>query len=106
MMIIKQLSKDIECNICEAEDKIETAYALKSRHPNEALWYKEMAAAHLGFNTKAHDYVKDHIAAYKASDEYKKHPEYADGMLAVWNDRHAELSSTAARIKAMIDTYK
>lgn len=106
MRIIKQLADDIACNLCEAEDKIDMAYRLKSTAPAEALWYKEMATAHLGFNVKAHDLVAAQISAYKGSDAYKAHPEYADGMMAVWQDRHAELVAKAARIKSMIDGFK
>jgi len=106
MRTIKMLSRDIETNLCEAEDKIDTAYRLRSEHPAIAMWYKDMAAAHCTFNQKGHDLVMQEINAYKNSDEYKNHPEYADGMMAVWNDKHAEIMSKSARIKSMIDSYK
>lgn len=106
MRIIKQISCDIEENLREAEDKIETAYRLRSEHPNTAMWYKEMAAAHLGFNGKGHDLVANAIGDYKSGAEYKAHPEYADGMMAVWTDKHAEMTAKAARIKSMIDSFK
>ena len=106
MRIIKMLSEDIACNIKEAEDKIETAYALKDKFPSEALWYKDMAQTHLNFNTKAHELVTAQINAYRASQEYKEHPEYADGMMAVWQDRHADLMKQSAKVSAMINTYK
>lgn len=106
MLIIKQLSKDISCNIREAEEKIDTAYSLRSTNPAEAAWYKEMAAAHLGFNAKAHDLIGALITAYKASEDYKNHPEYADGMMAVWTGMHADMIADTARVKAMVDTFK
>ena len=106
MKTIKMLSCDIECNIREAEEKISTAYRLKSDHPAMALWYKEMAIAHLNFNTKGHELVAAEITNYRNSDDYKQHPEYADGMMAVWNDKHSDLIAKTAMVKAMIDSFK
>lgn len=106
MRIIKQLSADIACNIREAEDKIMTAYRLRDKYPQEAMWYRDMAVAHLGFNGKAHDLVALEITTYRNSDEYKEHPEYADGMQAVWADQHADLVAENARIQAMIAAFK
>ena len=106
MISIKMLSKDIECNIREAEDKIDTAYRLKDQHPAMAAWYRDMAIAHIGFNVKGHELVTAEISTYRSSDEYKAHPEYADGMQAVWRDQHADLVAYAARVKAMIDAFK
>lgn len=106
MLIIKQLSKDMQCNIREAEDKIRRAYELKEMYPAAAAWMKEMAAAHLAFNVKGHEVAAKAIADYKSGDEYKAHPEYADGMMAVWTDRHAEIMAEGARVKAMVDMFK
>lgn len=106
MRTIKMLSQDIECNILEADEKMETAYSLKLEHPAMALWYRDMAQAHLGFNTKGHELVAAEIQNYKNSQHYADHPEYADGMLAVWNDKHADLITRTSRIKSMIDSFK
>lgn len=106
MRIIKELARAIECNVDEAEDKIRRAYELKETYPAAAAWYKEMAAAHLAFNAKGHEVAAKAIADYKSGDEYKAHPEYADGMMAVWTDRHAEIMAESARVKAMVDTFK
>lgn len=106
MKIIKELAREIECNIGEAEEKIERAYAMKEKYPAAAAWFKDMAAAHLGFNVKAHELVASEINAYKSGNEYKEHPQYADGMMAVWTDRHADLIAKSAKVKAMVDTFK
>lgn len=106
MLIIKQLAKDMECNIREAEDKIGTAYALRATDPAEAMWYRDMALAHLNFNAKAHELIAAQIAAYKASAEHKEHPEYVEGMQAVWSDRHADIVVQSARVKSMIDSFR
>ena len=58
MKLIKRLSADIACNIDEAREKIRTAYALKAECPEAAAWYREMAAAHINFNTNGHAVVK------------------------------------------------
>lgn len=65
MKIIKRLFNDIACNIEEARDKIRTAYDLKAEHPETASWYREMAAAHIGFNQSGHAAVKKMIDGFK-----------------------------------------
>lgn len=106
MKIVKRISNDMMGNIDEAREKIRTAYELKTEHPEAASWYREMAAAHIGFNQSGHAAVKKLIEAYKASDEYKRKPEFADGMIAAWEAMHNELVSKAAEVKAMIDGFK
>lgn len=106
MLIIKQLSADIAGNIDEAKDKIRTAYALKAECPETGAWYKEMAAAHIGFNTSGHAAVKKLIDTYKASDEYKQSPAFADGMIKAWEAVHNDLIAKTAEVKAMVDGWK
>lgn len=106
MKIIKQVAKDIECNIAEAKDKIETAYKLRSEFPTESLWYRDMAAAHLNFNNKGHELVSMEIEKFRSSAEYEERIDYVKSMMDVWNDKHAELVAEAARVKAMIDSFK
>ena len=78
MKMIKRLCAEIAGNIEEARDKIKTAYGLKTECPEAAAWYREMANAHIAFNTNGHALVKKMIEAYKAGEDYKKKPEYAD----------------------------
>ena len=106
MKLIKQISNDIAENISEARDKIRTAYETKTILPDAATWYREMASAHIGFNTKGHEVVKKLIEAYKASEDYKKNPDYADGMLCAWNAIHEDLIAKTAEVKAMVDGFK
>lgn len=106
MKLIKQISNDIAENISEAKDKIRTAYELKAESPEAAAWYREMASAHLGFNSKGHEVSKKLIETYKNSEEYKRNPAYADGMLCAWNAIHEELIAKTAEVKAMVDGFK
>lgn len=106
MKLIMRLSSDIACNIDEARDKIRTAYSLKAECPEAAAWYRDMAAAHIGFNTAGHATVKKLIDAYKASEDYKQKPAYADGMIAAWEAMHSDLTSKTAEVKAMIEGWK
>lgn len=106
MRLIKQLSADIAGNIDEARDKIRTAYEVKTECPEAGAWYKEMAAAHIGFNNSGHAAVKKLIDAYKASDEYKQSPAFADGMIAAWEAVHNDLIAKTAEVKSMVDGYK
>lgn len=106
MKLIKQISNDIAENISEAKDKIRTAYELKAESPEAAAWYREMANAHLGFNSKGHEVSKKLIETYKNSEEYKRNPAYADGMMCAWNAIHDELIAKTAEVKAMVDGFK
>lgn len=106
MKLIKQISNDIAENISEAKDKIRTAYELKTESPEAAAWYREMANAHLGFNSKGHEVSKKLIETYKASEEYKRNPAFADGMLGAWNAIHDDLIAKTAEVKAMVDGFK
>lgn len=106
MKLIKQISADMACNIDEARDKIKTAYGLKMECPEAAAWYREMANAHIAFNTNGHALVKKMIEAYKAGDEYKRKPEYAEGMIAAYSAMHDEMMEKTAEVRAMIEGYK
>lgn len=106
MKLIKRISNDIAGNIDEAREKIRTAYELKSESPEAAAWYREMASAHLGFNSKGHEVSKKLIETYKNSEEYKRNPAFADGMLGVWNAIHDDLIAKTAEVKAMVEGFK
>lgn len=106
MKIIKRLSNDLAGNIEEARDKIRVAYELKAEFPEAAAWYREMAAAHINFNSNGHATVKKLIDAHKNSEEYKRNPAYADGMIAAWTVIHDDLIAKTAEVKAMIDGFK
>lgn len=106
MKLIKQISNDIAVNIDEARENMRTAYALKAESPEAAAWYREMASAHLGFNGKGHEVIKKLIESYKTSDEYKRNPAFADGMLGACNAIHEELIAKTAEVKAMVEGFK
>lgn len=106
MKIIKQLSVEIADNIDEAREKIKTAYALKIDAPEAAAWYREMASAHINFNNNGHNAVKKLIDSYKNTDEYKRSPAFADGMITAWEAVHSDLIAKTAEVKAMIDGFK
>ena len=65
-----------------------------------------MASAHIGFNANGHAAIKKLIEAQKATDEYKRNPEYANGLLAAWEIIHIDLQAKTAEVKALIDGWK
>ena len=102
-MMIKQLCCEIKGNICEAREKICTAYSLKDKDKGAADWYKDMAAQHLAFNQAGHANVKrliDDARAKRADDKLMP------GMLAVYEDLHADIMRESAEVQAMIAGYK
>lgn len=103
MRMIKQLSSDIKGNICEARDKICMAYKLRDKDKGAADWYKEMAAQHLAFNQAGHANAKRLIddAKVKLADD-----KLMPGMLAVYDDMHADIMRESAEVQAMIAAYK
>lgn len=106
MKIIKQLCNEISGNIDEAREKIRMAYELKCECPEAANWYRDMANSHINFNTNGHATIKKVIEAYKASDAYKREPEYANGMIAAFEAVHNDLIVKSAEVKSLIDGWK
>lgn len=103
MKMIKMLSEEIKGNICEAREKIGTAYKLRDKDKAAADWYKDMAAAHMAFNQAGHANVKrliDDAKAKRADDKLMP------GMMAVYEDMHADIMRDSAEVQAMISAYK
>ena len=101
MKMIKWASDIMRGNLHEARKYINKAYELKETHPQAAEWCKEMAAKHLDFNTKGHELTKKLIAEAEA-----KQSSLAPGMMAVYNDIHADMIRENAEIMAMISGFK
>ena len=103
MQMIKLLSHDIRENIHEAREKIGEAYKLHDKDKATADWYRDMAAAHLRFNDAGHQNVARLI------DEVRHKPDASPltpGMLAVYEDMHADIIRENAEVQAMIAAYK
>ena len=101
--MIKQISGDIRCNISEAREKIGMAYKLREKDKASADWYRDMAAQHLAFNQTGHACVKrliDEAKAKRADDKLMP------GMMAVYEDLHADIVRESAEVQAMIAAYK
>lgn len=103
MKMVKWASDIIAGNIREARKYIDKAYELKEKSPMAAEWCKDMAAAHLQFNVRGHDYVKKLIAQRMASGESN---ELMPGMKAVYEELHADMIRDAAEVHAMIDRFE
>ena len=103
MKMIKMLSEEIKGNICEAREKIGMAYKLREKDKAVADWYKDMAAQHMAFNTAGHANVKRLI-----DDAKSKHADdkLMPGMVAVYEDMHADIMRDSAEVQAMIAAYK
>lgn len=103
MRMIKKVSDAIRENIHEAKDKIGMAYRLCEENKAVADWYKEMAAAHLAFNNDGHALVTSMINRTK---EHQHDNPLMPGMMAVYNEIHADLKREAAEVQAMIQNYR
>ena len=103
MKMIKMISKEIKGNICEAREKIGMAYKLREKDKAAADWYKDMAAQHIAFNTAGHACVKRLIDDAKAKHADDK---LMPGMVAVYEDMHADIMRDSAEVQAMIAAYK
>lgn len=103
MKMIKMISEEIKGNICEAREKIGIAYKLRDKDKAAADWYKDMAAQHIAFNTAGHACVKRLI-----DDAKSKHADdkLMPGMVAVYEDMHADIMRDSAEVQAMIAAYK
>lgn len=103
MKMIKMLSEEIKGNICEAREKIGMTYKLREKDKAAADWYKDMAAQHIAFNTAGHACVKRLIDDAKAKHADDK---LLPGMVAVYEDMHADIMRDSAEVQAMIAAYK
>lgn len=103
MRMIKKVSDSIRENIHEAKEKIDMAYRLHDEDKAVADWYKEMAAAHLNFNTNGHNIVVKLIEQAKAE---KQGNPMMPGMMAAYNEIHSSLKIESAEVQAMIQNYK
>lgn len=103
MKMIKMISEEIKGNICEAREKIGMAYKLREKDKAAADWYKDMAAQHMAFNTAGHANVKRLIDDAKAKHADDK---LMPGMVAVYEDMHADIMRDSAEVQAMIAAYK
>ena len=103
MKMIKMISEEIKGNICEAREKIGIAYKLREKDKAAADWYKDMAAQHIAFNTAGHACIKRLIDDAKAKHADDK---LLPGMVAVYDDMHADIMRDSAEVQAMIAAYK
>ena len=103
MRMIKKLSEEIRGNINEARSKIGEAYKLRDKDKAAAEWYRDMAAAHLRFNEAGHQNVTRLI--HEAKSKMEGNP-MMPGMLAVYEDIHADIIKDNAEVQAMIQNYK
>ena len=103
MRIIKELCREIKGNVCEAREKICTAYKLREQDKVAADWYRDMAAAHLAFNQVGHANAKRLID--EAKSKHADDP-LMPGMLAVYEDMHGDIMRESAEVQAMIQSYK
>lgn len=103
MRMIKKVSDAIRHNIFEAKEKIGMAYRLHDEDKAVADWWRDMAAAHMAFNDKGHAIVTRLIEYARA--DMGNNP-MMPGMMAVYNEIHADLKKEAAEVQAMIQNYK
>ena len=103
MRMIKVLSDEIRGNIHEAREKIKKAYEYREKDKATADWYKEMAAAHMRFNDAGHNVV---VSLIKEAREKMSGNPMMPGMLAVYEEIHADIAKEAAEVQAMIAAYK
>ena len=103
MKMIKVMSDEIRGNISEAREKIKKAYEYRDKDKAVADWYKEMAATHMKFNDTGHSIVTGMI---KESREKMSGNLMLPGMIAVYEEIHADIAKEAAEVQAMIAAYK
>lgn len=101
MQIIKEMSKQIEAEIHDADEYIHSALRLKDEHPDIAAMYYKLSEDELGHVSKLHDSVAGQIREYR-----NKHGEPPAAMLAVYNYLHDKHIEDAAAVKSAQDLYR
>ena len=89
-------------NVREARKYAIKAYDLRDKNKAASDWCKEMAAAHITFNTGGAALAKKLMDEAKANDPSER----MEGRLEVWSERHAEIVREGAEVKAMLEGLK
>lgn len=89
-------------NVREARKYAVKAYDMREKSKAASDWCKEMAVAHLTFNTGGTALAKKLMDEAKANDPSER----MEGRLEVWAERHAEIVREGAEVKAMLDCVK
>lgn len=92
----------MEGNAAEARKYALKAHELREKNRMASDWCREMASAHLGFDTSGGTLVKKMMDECRAADPSER----MAGMLEVWAERHAEIAREGAEVKAMLDCIK
>ena len=92
----------MEGNAAEARKYALKAHELREKNRMASDWCREMASAHLGFDTSGGTLVKKMMDECRAADKSER----MEGRLEVWADRHAEIVKACAETKAMLDGIK
>lgn len=89
-------------NVREARKYAMKACDMREKNKAASDWCKEMAAAHLTFNTGGTALAKKLMDEAKAKDPSER----MEGRLEVWTERHAEIVREGVEIKAMLECLK
>lgn len=95
-------------NIAEARDKIHKANEWKERNRGIADWHRQMAAAHLDFNSGAAQMARDGLREMSAAhghdhDEHEYH--HIRGKCEAYEEWLEHIAPETAEVRAMIDAY-
>lgn len=102
MQMIKWAMEVMAGNVREARKYALKTYDLREKNKMASDWCREMASAHLGFDTSGGTLVKKMMDECRAADKSER----MEGMLEVWTERHAEIVKQCAETKAMLDCIK
>lgn len=89
-------------NVREARKYVIKAYDMREKSKAASDWCKEMAVAHLTFNTSGAALAKRLMDEAKANDPSER----MEGRLEVWSERYAEIVREGAEVKAMLECLK
>lgn len=85
-----------------AQSNVSWVYDMREKSKAASDWCKEMAVAHLTFNTGGAALAKKLMDEAKANDPSER----MEGRLEVWSERHAEIAREGAEIRAMLECLK
>lgn len=105
---IRCLLKTIMQNVTEAREKIHKAIEWKDKHRGIADWQKQMAVAHLEFNTTAMQMVRAGLQEIRNEQAQRSEHTEAHHMLGkcdAYQEWLDQIAPETAEVKAMIDGY-
>ena len=100
---IKLMLQGMSTNVSEASEKIRMAYGFRKDWKALADWQRDMATAHLQFNTAGMKAAQNCMSSMRADPA---HDDLSEGRLQAYDEWLEQITTNMADVQSMITAYK